>query len=140
MAIGNEGVRYPPGEEPGWVIERGTRTTGMNTIEPSAEPFKAVDSTPDGGYALRILEAYRAELDCRIEIVGDGEWDENDQFEVLCKRQEQRAAELDKAIEVLREEKEELVPYAPEPAPEPAAVLTHISPPVAVKPFTLTDE
>lgn len=72
----------------------------MDAIRPSAEPIKVVDSTPDGGYALRILQTYRDECD-RMYPNG-GVLTESEALD-LNERQVQRAAELDKAIETLIE-------------------------------------
>lgn len=62
-----------------------------------AEAILNVDPTPDGGYALRILEAFQAswlpEEFANPEVCS---W--------YTPADEQRVAELDKAIEVLREE------------------------------------
>jgi hypothetical protein len=57
--------------------------------------LRDVDATPDGGYALRILEACREECDLTYLSGGAEALDWNE-------RQQQRAAELDKAIAILR--------------------------------------
>ena len=64
----------------------------MNPPNLAQQPVQHVNPTPDGGYALRILKAYRANCNYRFSGVLDA----------LNEEQEQRAAELDKAIVKLK--------------------------------------
>jgi len=77
-----------------------------------------VDSTPDGGYALRLLRAHRRRCDCCWIITGPGSEAAAALFEHMNRDQEQRAAELDRAISLL-----EAVPAGtvrgPQAAPSP---------------------
>lgn len=62
-----------------------------------------VDATPDGGYALRILRAYRDMCDSRYIVMG---MSENEQvlWNAMNQWQAQRAGELDRAIATLEGE------------------------------------
>jgi hypothetical protein len=57
----------------------------------------SVDATPDGGYALRILRAYR--MRCNEKWIVEG-FKENEKliYDVMNDAQDKRAIELDKAI------------------------------------------
>lgn len=59
-----------------------------------------VDGTP-GGFALRILKAYRRRCDEKFMLEGD--WDEGSRklYELMNQHQDERAKELDIAIEIL---------------------------------------
>lgn len=62
-----------------------------------------VDATPDGKYALRILELYRDRA--RSKWVVNGLSDKETMiYEYMNEAQDKRAKELDKAIEILRRE------------------------------------
>ena len=56
-----------------------------------------IDATPDGGYALRILKAYR--MRCNEKWIVEG-FKENEKliYDVMNDAQDKRAIELDKAI------------------------------------------
>jgi hypothetical protein len=57
-----------------------------------------VDGTPDGNYALRILQTFRAR--CNEKFILDGEWSEWQRkiYDVMNEHQDLRAKELDDAI------------------------------------------
>jgi hypothetical protein len=57
----------------------------------------AIDGTPDGGYALRILKAYRERCNCNWRTLGLPE-DRSRIYDLMNEHQRQRAAELDEAI------------------------------------------
>jgi hypothetical protein len=61
-----------------------------------------IDGTPDGGYALRILEYYR--LRCNEKWVVEG-FKENEKliYDLMNETQDKRAIELDQAIAKLRQ-------------------------------------
>lgn len=73
----------------------------MESPDLTQQPIRHVEATPDGGYALRILQAYRANCDCRYKVEGSVD---SDVWDTVNEHQEQRAAELDKAIAVLKAE------------------------------------
>jgi hypothetical protein len=60
-----------------------------------------VDATPDGGYALRILEAFRRRCDCEYRTAGLMEA-QTAFYERLNRTHRERATELDRAIAILR--------------------------------------
>ena len=69
------------------------------------EPLLHVDATPDENYALRILQAYRQNCNCKYEVHGLPKkqiifWD------MMNELQDQRAKVLDKAIETLTKKTE----------------------------------
>lgn len=67
-------------------------------LQNSIRPFNyRIDATPDGAYAIRILEFYR-DL-CNTKWVSE---ESNILLEVLNKRQKCRYKELDEAIEYLK--------------------------------------
>lgn len=59
-----------------------------------------VDGTPDGGFALRILRAYRQRADVRWEVHGLTE-ERRVLWVTMNEHQQQRADELDRAIALL---------------------------------------
>ncbi len=59
-----------------------------------------VDGTPDGKYALRILKAFRAQCNTKWVVSGLPE-ERTLLWKTMNEHQDQRAAELDKAIEIL---------------------------------------
>ena len=63
------------------------------------EPIISVDATPDDGYPLRILRAYRENCNCKWEAT-PASW----LYEQMNKDCEKRAVILDRAISVLRKE------------------------------------
>lgn len=65
-----------------------------------------VDGTPNGGYALRILRAYRERCNMLWETHGLGE-NQAVIYDLMNEAQKQRALELDKAIEILESHKPE---------------------------------
>jgi hypothetical protein len=68
------------------------------------QPIKHIDATPDDGYPLRILEAYRRDCDmwCSSSTnLGDPET--NPLCIAMNEMQKKRAVVLDKAIAKLRE-------------------------------------
>ncbi len=66
----------------------------------AAPSSKYIDPTPDGGYALRILREYRAHCYDTFYRNHSGT-DPADSRHELDERQDERAAELDRAIAVL---------------------------------------
>lgn len=64
--------------------------------------FKHIDGTPDGNYALRILKAYREA--CNTKWIIEGDTTAKPLYELMNEHQDQRAKELDKAIEILERE------------------------------------
>lgn len=64
-----------------------------------------IDATPDGNYALRILEHYRRDCDTLwssgVNVIAVG-GDDNPLINVMNEHQRQRAIELDAAIAKLR--------------------------------------
>jgi|GEM_PF-5429136 hypothetical protein len=61
--------------------------------------YKHIDGTPDGRYALRILKAYRAA--CNMKWIIEGDTEAKALYDAMNEHQDQRAKELDKAIEIL---------------------------------------
>jgi len=62
-----------------------------------------VDGTPDGKYALRLLEAYRKRCNCKWIVEGKfAEGGVKQLYDAMNEHQDLRAAELDKAIAILR--------------------------------------
>ena len=71
--------------------------------QPNARLMTAiVDGTPDGGYAIRILEAYRIRCDFKHTVHESYDPSLRDYLNGLNEVQDKRAVELDKAIEVLK--------------------------------------
>ena len=69
----------------------------MEIPEMRPESILYVDATPNGTYALRILQAYRDNCNCRYIILGmDEEYIKF--YDMMNELQDQRAKELDKAI------------------------------------------
>ncbi|MCK4624026.1 MAG: hypothetical protein KAV00_01855 [Phycisphaerae bacterium] len=64
------------------------------------QPILHVDGTPNAGYPLRILEAYRARCDCKWEVEGLDD-DIKLVYGMMNEHQDQRAAILDDAIATL---------------------------------------
>ena len=65
------------------------------------EPFRYVDATPDAGYPLRILRAYRQNCDCRWADNTAGEEPTNPLLKMMNEHCQQRAEILDRAIAIL---------------------------------------
>jgi len=66
------------------------------------EPIREIDGTPNDGYVLRILKAYRVNCDCKWSSTSYPDLEKNDPLLTLMnEHQEQRAKLLDKAIEKL---------------------------------------
>ncbi len=68
--------------------------------------YKHIDGTPDGKYALRILKAYREACNTKWIIEGDHE-KARALYDAMNEHQNQRAKELDEAIEILSKYSEE---------------------------------
>lgn len=68
--------------------------------------YHYVDGTPDGSYALRILEAFRTR--CNEKWILEG-FDEGTQrvYDAMNGHQDLRAKELDYAIAILKKDKRE---------------------------------
>ena len=67
---------------------------------------RGIDANPDGGYALRILKAYREDCECHMTDNTEGKPPTN----LLCiemnRVNEERKAELDRAIHILKNEED----------------------------------
>lgn len=61
-----------------------------------------VDQTPDGKYAVRILQTYRRRCDIKWKVSGLSK-ERTAMYDVMNKHQLERAAELDRAIEILEQ-------------------------------------
>ena len=72
--------------------------------ELTQQPILYVDGTPDKGYPLRILQAYRQECDCRWAENASGGEPTNPLLIMMNEQCEQRAEILDRAIEKLEKE------------------------------------
>jgi hypothetical protein len=75
-------------KEPGW----------------NQQPVLHIDATPDDGYPLRILEAYRENCNMRWVTGSDGKC-EDPFYELMNQLQEERAKILDSAIEKIKTKK-----------------------------------
>ena len=64
-------------------------------------PQKHIDATPNDGYPLRIIQAYRQDCDCKWADTTDGEDTENPLLRLMNDLNEQRAKILDMAIKKL---------------------------------------
>lgn len=71
------------------------------------QPVRHVDGTPDAGYPLRILEAYRQECDCRWSTTGDMDEGTRTLCEMMNKHCAERAMILDAAIARLQQPEDE---------------------------------
>jgi hypothetical protein len=76
------------------------KKTANKLPEITKQPIIYVDSTPDSGYVLRILKAYRDNCDCKWATSCDGECD-NLLLKTMNEHQDQRAKLLDEAIDKL---------------------------------------
>lgn len=74
---------------------------GVGEAPLTQQPIEHVDATPDEGYPLRILEAYRANCDVQWEVHGLPE-DRSRIYDLMNEACEKRAAILDRAIAKLR--------------------------------------
>jgi len=73
----------------------------MKLPELTKQPILEVDGTPNEGYPLRILQAYRQQCDCKwAENAGDDEVT-NPLLIMMNEHCDQRAEILDRAIEKL---------------------------------------
>ena len=63
--------------------------------------LKFVDATPDEGYPLRILRAYREDCDCMFSDNTVGEEPTSPLLKLMNEHNRQRAVILDKAIVLL---------------------------------------
>lgn len=66
------------------------------------QPILHIDGTPDEGYPLRILEAYRENCNCKWSDNTSREEPMNPLLKMMNEHCEQRALLLDKAIAKLR--------------------------------------
>ena len=64
------------------------------------EPLLHVDATPDKNYALRILQAYRENCNCKYEVHGLSKG-ETKLWDLMNELQDKRAKFLDEAINKL---------------------------------------
>ena len=60
-----------------------------------------IDATPDGYYAIRILECYRTRASVKFKLDG-AEKSEKELFDYMNECQDKRLKELDAAINVLK--------------------------------------
>jgi hypothetical protein len=74
--------------------------------ELTKKPILYVDATPNEGYPLRILQAYRDDCDCNWATDTAGNCD-NPLLELMNEHNQQRAEILDKAITILRKAQNE---------------------------------
>jgi len=65
------------------------------------EPVLHIDATPNEGYPLRILEAYRENCNMRWLTGSDGKC-EDPFYQLMNQYQEERAKILDSAIKILK--------------------------------------
>ena len=70
----------------------------MKLPELTGQPVLWVDGTPNEGYPLRILRAYRQQCDRLWADTTDGKGKENPPLKLMNEHQAQRAAILDRAI------------------------------------------
>ena len=73
----------------------------MSLPKLTQQPILHIDGTPNEGYPLRILQAYRQECDCRWAENTDGSVGTNTLLTMMNEYCEQRAEILDRAIEKL---------------------------------------
>jgi len=66
------------------------------------QPIAFVDGTPDEGYPLRILQAYRQQCDCRWAESTDGAEPQNAMLRQMNDDCDKRAEILDRAIAQLQ--------------------------------------
>lgn len=76
-------------------------------MNPTLLPVLYIDATPDEGYVLRILRAYRENCNCRWAENTGGEEGINPVLVLMNKHQEERAKLLNKAIAILERTLEE---------------------------------
>ncbi len=78
----------------------------VSKAEKRMKALNYVDATPDGNYALRILQAARD--DCNVQWTDNtaGLKIDNPMIEILNELQKERAKELDKAIKLLNHSKQ----------------------------------
>ena len=60
-----------------------------------------IDATPDGHYAIRILECYRTRASIKFKL-GGAEKSEKELFDYMNECQDKRLKELDAAINILK--------------------------------------
>ena len=72
----------------------------MEFPEMTQQSIIHIDATPDDGYVLRILQAYRENCNSKWATSTNGECD-NPIFDLMNKHQDQRAELLDKAISII---------------------------------------
>ena len=65
------------------------------------QPILHIDGTPDKGYVLRILRAYRGDCNCRWADTTEGTGIENPILKLMNEDCEKRAKLLDEAIKIL---------------------------------------
>jgi len=75
--------------------------TKIEGKEKNKKEWKFVDATPDGNYALRILQAYRGDCNIRWSDTSLGLKTTDPLCVELNKLQDERAKELDEAIDKL---------------------------------------
>lgn len=73
----------------------------MTLLEVTQEPIIYVDATPDEGYVLRILAAYRENCNCKWASE-----EPNPTVDLMNAACDKRAALLDRAMVILKEAKE----------------------------------
>lgn len=70
----------------------------MKPVKITQQEILLVDGTPDEGYVLRILRAYRENCNCRWAESTEGKDPDSPLFKLMNEHQEQRAKLLDEAI------------------------------------------
>lgn len=69
----------------------------MDLPKVTQEPLIHIDMTPGSDLPIRILEAYRANCNCKWEAIPESEF-----VDFMNKLQDERAEILDKAIKILK--------------------------------------
>jgi len=70
----------------------------MELQELTRQPIQFVDGTPDEGYPVRLLQAYRQLCDCKWAESTDGTEPENPLLRLMNEHCDKRAEILDRAI------------------------------------------
>lgn len=82
--------------------QRGRKRGEMGKLpDLTQQPVQHVDATPNEGYPLRILRAYRQHCDCNWAETTDGQEATNPLLVMMNEQNRQRAEILDRAIQLL---------------------------------------
>ncbi len=88
----------------------------MSLPEVTQQPIIYVDATPNGGYVLRILQAYRQNCNCKWADTSSPNETQNPLLVMMNETNDKRARLLDKSIALLGDEFG-LVDFEPEVEP-----------------------